>query len=166
MLTTLEQQLKDEEKEAADAISQWQESCAESESRCKKLEQDLQEAIQEKESLGERLRRLEGQNSSVEESSFPTTSPMEDEHAQFPTPEPSKIVELKNALQVAQQTAARDEEILQQWEGKKLSQCSCIIQDADLHRDFDYRENCGIGSYYSFSSTSIARAGRRRKQCD
>ena len=97
------QQLEEQEAEANDAISKWQESYTASEDRCNELESEYQKILTEKESLQDKLDSV-----AISESS--TTSE---------SPDLSKISELQEELRIAQETLARDEVVVQQWEGKQ-----------------------------------------------
>jgi chromosome segregation ATPase len=101
-LTMARQHLEEQEAEANDAIAKWQESYTASEDRCNELEAEYQKILNEKEALQEKLDSI-----AISESS--TTSE---------SPDLSKISELQEELRIAQETLARDEEVVQQWEGK------------------------------------------------
>ena len=130
-VTSLESQLKEQEIDANNVIEQWQESCSLSEDKCAELEKQLESMNQEKtnvekaleyiqinneELVAERL-VLESKISSLEKAAKTERSP-ESEAA-------SRLKEKEQELRDALETIARDEEVVQQWEGKSRKVSSC-----------------------------------------
>jgi chromosome segregation ATPase len=66
----VEKQLEDQEQEANNAITGWQESCAASDSKCAKLEKELETVLQEKYSLSKASATIEQDNDELEKEKF------------------------------------------------------------------------------------------------
>jgi hypothetical protein len=108
----MQHQLEEQEREAHDAISKWQESYTASEGRCTELEAELKLVISEKNKFENKLKSVEKTNESISSGDCDHGNP---ENSSKPL---DQIFELQEALKAAQETLARDEEVVQQWEGK------------------------------------------------
>jgi chromosome segregation ATPase len=127
----VEKQLEDQEQEANNAITGWQESYAESDSKCTKLEKELETVREEKDSLATASETIEEDNNELEKEKFALeerVSSLENSIARENVPiEPQykerevlevQLREKEEALHEAQETLQRDADIVNQWEGK------------------------------------------------
>jgi chromosome segregation ATPase len=100
---SLEQQMQDQEEEANNVISQWQESCTASDDTCSELKRELEEVRKDKESLDKALES--GGSVQVE-------SPATNEEELL-----KKLNDTQEELKIAKETLSRDEVVVHQWEG-------------------------------------------------
>ena len=113
---SLETQLAEQESEATQAISQWQDSCAAAEEKATELERKLEAAEQQHASPAA---------DSTDATDLFTSDP--------PKPDDSELLEkLRSAeaeLQDAKETLARDEDVVRQWEGQYISRIvlPCLV---------------------------------------
>ena len=108
-LASTRQKMQEQEMETSDAIAKWQQSGTKLEEKCAELEERLKNAVHEKGSTEVmnspelECLQLKEDNASLQEK----IKCLEND-----------VVQRQEALQVAQETLARDDEIVQQWEGK------------------------------------------------
>jgi chromosome segregation ATPase len=95
---SLETQMHDQEEEANNVISQWQESCTASDGSCAELEKELAALRKDKESLD------------IATKADLTPASNEELFA--------KLGALEAELKEAQETLSRDEDVVSQWEGR------------------------------------------------
>jgi chromosome segregation ATPase len=125
----VEKQLKDQEQEASNAITVWQESCSESDSKCTKLKKELEIVLEEKYSLVKASETIEQDNDELEKEKFALEervsslensmkSPPRENDPVEPQDLEVQLREKDEALRQAQETLQRDAGVLHQWEGK------------------------------------------------
>lgn len=127
-LDNAHQQMMEQETEALDAIAKWQQNSVESEERCAELEKKLKNTLCARESTEvtnnlpetEYLQLKEVNNSLQKKIKELEVSLDEksDHHVDSETRDKDTVSELEEALKAAQKTLIRDEEVVQQWEGK------------------------------------------------
>jgi DNA repair exonuclease SbcCD ATPase subunit len=130
-LANVHQEMQEQENEAMNAINKWQQSAAELEEKCAELEEDLKNALVSEDSVDamndpshSEYSKLKEENASLrknrkkidhlETTSVGTSGSQSDSEP----PRGDTILELREALNIAHDTLARDEEVVQQWEGK------------------------------------------------
>ena len=131
-LADVQKQMQEQESEAVDAIAKWEQNVVDLEEKCSLLEEKLRVLSEQNERNAEVETRNGKSNSddfhSKEENGsfqnsidFPESSETKDSHDKVPseTQSDDKITELREALKIAQDTLAKDEEVVQQWEGKQ-----------------------------------------------
>ena len=116
----LENQLEEQEQEANAVIEKWQESCTATEERCSNLEQELH-ALKAQD-LHAGMEGTQNIDTPMDERAEVTSQTALDFFGQ---PERQGIGELEArlrekeaALQEAQESLARDEDVVRQWEGR------------------------------------------------
>jgi chromosome segregation ATPase len=143
----LKKQLEDQEQEANNAITGWHESCAESDSKCTKLEKELETVLEEKYSLSKAFETIEQDNDELEKQKLALeaqVSSLENStrslsRENIPSKPQSKeredlevqLREKDEALREAQETLQRDADVVHQWEGK----CYIILEE-ELSENF------------------------------
>lgn len=133
--------MQDQEAEANAVISQWQDSFNDSENRCSQLKEELENAKTEKESLETSLeiaknddKHFEEAKSSLDAQIATLEDAIEDELEDVLHVDNHEAIgrdtieQLKEELKVAEDTLARDEDVVQQWEGKF---CPRILKPAE-----------------------------------
>lgn len=122
-LANVNQQMEEQEREALDAITLWQQNNAESEKRCTELEEKLSNTIDARESSeitdgvsneSDYIRLIEN-NSSLQEkiNALESSLANKSNHQEI-----DEISELRKELDVAQNSLSKDEVVVHQWEGK------------------------------------------------
>jgi chromosome segregation ATPase len=121
-------QMQEQEKEALDAIAKWQLNSTESEEKCAELEEKLKKALDSKESIDatnntpeSEFLQLKEDNISLQEQIKEleiSLAEKSDHDFDSETQDKATVIELQDALKIAQETLTRDEEVVQQWEGK------------------------------------------------
>ena len=126
----LESQLEEQEQEANVVIEKWQESCAAAEERCSNLEQEL-DALKAKDHP-EGMEGTQNTDTPLNEGAEVTSQTALDFFGQ---PDRRDIAELEArlrekeaALQEAQESLARDEDVVSQWEGR----CNNFVMVASI----------------------------------
>ena len=121
----LETQFQEQEEEASNVIKQWQESSSVLDEKCTELEEELEASTTEKRSLEKTLETMQNeQEQSVEEkSSFESKiASLEEALKREQTSGNEKLAaqlrEKEEELRQGHDTIARDEKVVQQWEGK------------------------------------------------
>jgi chromosome segregation ATPase len=122
---SLERQLQEEEEEASNVIKQWQESSSVLDEKCNELEKELEATTTEKRSLEKTLEKMQNEQEQcvAEKSSFESKiSSLEEalkgEQASGNENLVAQLREKEEELRQAHHTIARDEKVVQQWEGK------------------------------------------------
>lgn len=136
-MQSLESQLQEQEKEANNVILQWQESCSASDEKSLELEKELEKVKEEKESLEKALEVVENDNEQLEElkvslkakivsleEAIDEESGVEAVKGDYIERLLAKLRETEEELRVANETLARDEDVVRQWEGKLLLEMS------------------------------------------
>lgn len=127
-LANINQQIQEQENEAENAIAKWQENVIELEEKCAELKQNLKTALESNDAVdtmndasGSDYSQLMEENASLQnkinylETSLAGNSGNEiDSEIQHG----DTVVELQEELKIAQDTLAKDEEVVQRWEGK------------------------------------------------
>jgi hypothetical protein len=127
-LANVHQQIQEQENEAENAIAKWQENVIELEEKCAELERNLKTALESKDAVdtmnnasGSDYSQLMEENASLQnkitylETSLAGNS---DNEIDSEIQHDDTVVELQKALKIAQETLAKDEEVVQRWEGK------------------------------------------------
>jgi len=142
-LADVQKQMQEQESEAVDAIAKWEQNVVDLEEKCSLLEEKLRVLSEHNEHNAEVETRNGKSNSddfhSKEEDGsfqnsidFPESSETKDSHDKVPseTQSDDKITELREALKIAQDTLAKDEEVVQQWE-ERTAELELRIESLD-----------------------------------
>lgn len=127
-LTDVQKQMQDQESEAVNAIAKWEQNVIELEEKCLMLEENLRMSSKSNDAVD----TINGKPNSedlqprTEDASLPnTTGCLEtsqtgnsNDQVESEAHSSDTIEELRQALKTAQDTLAKDEEVVQQWEGK------------------------------------------------
>lgn len=127
-LANVHQQIQEQENESVNAIAKWQENVVELEDKCAELEENLKTASESKDAVdtmndasGSEYSQLKEENASLQkkinylEISLAGNS---DNEIDSEIQHGGTIAEFQEALKIAQDTLANDEEVVQRWEGK------------------------------------------------
>ena len=126
-LASVHQQMEEQESEAVNAITKWQQNVIELEEKCAELEENLKKASESKDSVDtmndasdREYSKLKDENASLRKKiDHLETSSTGNSHIQVNSEiHEDVIVELREALKIAQDTLSKDEKVVQQWEGK------------------------------------------------
>ena len=128
-LANVQQQLQQNETEAVDAIARWQQNGIELEEKCAHLEDKLEAAVASLELVDDSTTdssniedsQLREQNISLQQKNHDLETSLAQKTEvlfRLRAENNDAIVELQEALATAQDTLSKDEEVVQQWEGK------------------------------------------------
>ena len=127
-LATVEKQMQEQESEAVSVIAKWEQNVIELEGKCTVLEENLKKLSQNKESVkamndesdSEHFKLKENNASFQKKIDYLETSLTGGSNSQIDSEvqDSDTVAQLREALKTAQDTLAKDEEVVQQWEGK------------------------------------------------
>lgn len=108
----------EQETEALEAIAKWQDNFNLLEEKCAKLEEELKEVSECKELIDNMHDSSNLKYSLLQEDNASLQRKIEDLETSSAQNSDHRISELEVALKSAQETLEKDEEVVQQWEGK------------------------------------------------
>ena len=119
--------MEEQESEAVNAITKWQQNVIELEEKCAELEENLKKASERKDSddmihdaPDSDYFHLKEENDVLRKRiEYLETSPSRNFHSDVNSEtQDDAIVKLRESLKIAQDTLAKDEKVVKQWEGK------------------------------------------------
>jgi DNA repair exonuclease SbcCD ATPase subunit len=131
LVKSLESQLEEQERDASEAITQWQNNATEADEKAREIEEKLSQEVsslqsttmeidEERSTLKQRVAELQNSLASMQSTL---------DHSERDADLAGKLERKEQELHEAKETLTRDEDVVKQWEGKYFSPWKSVPQN-------------------------------------